>query len=249
MRKVLLAFAVSGFLLVPVNPARAEDESKAVIEKAIKAYGGEEKLARLQKVRLKGKGTLEIQGMSIDFTADSLVQHPGQMKNEIQIEVQGQKVSVLQVVNGDKGWMQVMGKTMLLEGDPLTELKAGMHASTVGRLLPLRDKAFTLAPLGEVEVNGKKAVGVKVSSKGQKDIELYFDKESGLVVKTARRSLDPANMMEVLQESFASVYKDFNGLKYPTKLLIHQDGKKYMEMEVTEFIPVDKVDDSEFAKP
>ena len=39
------------------------------------------------------------------------------------------------------------------------------------------------------------------------------------------------------------------GMKIAKKLLINRDGKKYMELDITEVKFLDKVDDSEFKQP
>ena len=51
----------------------------------------------------------------------------------------------------------------------------------------LRDADFQLSPAGEVKVNDRPALGLRVSRKGWPDVNVYFDKESGLVVKAATR--------------------------------------------------------------
>ena len=112
----------------------------------------------------------------------------------------------------------------------------------------LKDKAYTLAPLGEIRVNGRPAIGVKVSAKGQTDIDLYFDKTSMMLVKSARWSLTPTGK-EVNLEILYSDYKESAGVKQPmTHRLLH-DGKKFIDMEVAEIRLVDKIGDEEFAKP
>ena len=40
-----------------------------------------------------------------------------------------------------------------------------------------------------------------------------------------------------------------DGVKVPMKLLVQHDGKKYIELEVTEYRFVDRIDDAEFARP
>src|SRR5262245_2113439 len=70
MHKWLLP-ALMGVLLVSLPQGRADDnEAKTVIDKAIKAHGGEDNLVKLQQVRVKSKGTMTIMGMGIRFTSD-----------------------------------------------------------------------------------------------------------------------------------------------------------------------------------
>ena len=46
-----------------------------------------------------------------------------------------------------------------------------------------------------------------------------------------------------------SDYKDFEGIKRPTKIKCNRDGKDFWNAEVTEFKVLDKVDPQTFAEP
>ena len=114
--------------------------------------------------------------------------------------------------------------------------------------MPLKGKAFRLAPLGEVNIDKRPARGVWVSSKGHRDVNLYFDKETGLLVKTETRVKDD-NDQEVTEETFLGDYKEVQGTKQATKLTVKRDGELYLESEVTDYRLAEKLDDRVFAKP
>ena len=44
-------------------------------------------------------------------------------------------------------------------------------------------------------------------------------------------------------------FKDFSGLKFPTKIDMKRDDKKFLEAEILEVKPVEKLDPSLFTKP
>ena len=227
---------------------RAQD-AKAVIEKALKAQGGEENLKKYPAARVKAKGTMELMGAEIEFKLDSAVLNPDKFRNEIDIEFMGQKIPIVQVFDGKKGWQSMMGQTMEVEGDQLDELKEEAYTNNLEQLYPLlSDKKFELKLVGEEKVNDKPAVGVKVTCKEHKDITLYFDKESGLLVKSRKKSKDPGGA-EVDAETFYSDYKDVNGTKQSMKQLLKHDGKKFLEAEVTDMKLLEKIDPSTFEKP
>jgi hypothetical protein len=235
----------AGFVALQlVAPLRADDAAKATIDKAVKAIGGLEKLDKVKAMTTKDKGTYYGMGGEFPYTANYSIQLP----NQFRVEVEG--VFTI-VVDGNKGWTQRDGETKEMDKEELARHKEDQFAGWVTTLRPLQDKAFTLSPLGEIQLDGKPAVGVKVSHKDHKDISLYFDKGTGLLVKTERRvqtSPEEGNM-EVNQEAFYSDYKDVDGMKIPMKTLIKRDGNKYIEAEHTEVKPVDKLDDKVFAKP
>jgi hypothetical protein len=99
-------------------------------------------------------------------------------------------------------------------------------------------------------VADKPAVGVKVSHKDHQDVNLYFDKDSGLLVKMEHKTkAQEEGNKEVTQEDIYSDYQDIGGAKIPMKLTILRDGKKYVEGEASEVKAVDKHDEKTFAKP
>src|SRR2546421_176420 len=140
------------------------DDPKTVIEKAIKAQGGEDKLAQFKAGRWKGQGTLTLKGQNLPLTLETVYQLPDKYKTVMHIEV-------------------------------------------------------------------------------------HFDKDSVLPVKTVRPSIDAETLKEITIEVIYSAIKEFDGIKWPTKMVVNQDGKKLMEVDITEFKKLDKLDSNEFARP
>jgi hypothetical protein len=240
-----LGIPLTGVLaIILASPLRADDAAKATVDKAVKAIGGMQKLDKLKAVTTKDKGTYYGMGDGIPYTANYSTQWPDRFR----VEIEGYIIIVL---DGDKGWTQMNGETKEMDKEELARHQEDLFANWVTNLKPLQDKAFILAPLGEIKVDGKPAVGVKVSHKDHKDISLYFDKDTGLLVKTERRVQTGPEQgnMEVNQETFFSDYKDVDGLKIPMKAVIKRDGKQFVEAEHIEVKLVDKLDGKVFAKP
>ncbi len=151
--------------------------------------------------------------------------------------------------NGDKGWINMMGNTDEMSQDQLAAEREDLYAAWVATLEPLKDAAFKLAPLGEIKVGDRPAVGVKVSHKDHKDVSLYFDKDKGLLLKVQRRTKDSMTGQEVDQETFYSDYKEDDGVQRSRKQKTKRDGNDFLEIEITESKRVERLDESTFAKP
>jgi hypothetical protein len=231
-------------------PGRADDQAavNSVVDKAIKASGGEGKLAKYKAAMWKGKGKINVGGVEIDFAVEAAVQPPKESRVKSEGEFSGTKFERLQVVNGDKGWINLSGNTEDMPEDQLTAAKEDLYAGWVATLVPLKDAAFKLAPLPEIKVGNRPAAGVKVSHQRHKDINLYFDKEKGLLVKVQRRVKDMMGQ-EVEQETFYTDYKEHNGIQHPSKQKTKRDGSDFLQIEITEYKPVEQLDASLFAKP
>jgi hypothetical protein len=246
-RCALLAF---GFFLATV-PAEADDaaDARALVEKAVKAQGGQEKLEKFAAHTSKFKGTFHGMGQAIPMTGEISSQGADRFKMEAEVEAGGMKFRFVSVLAGDKGWVRVGDATTEMDKDQLAEAEEQAYAGWVGTLAPLKDKEFTLAAIGEAKVNDKPALGVKVSRKGRRDVDLYFDKETGLLVKTETRVKDEGSGQEVTEENYPGEYKEVQGTKQPTKFTVKRDGKLWVEGEATEQQLAEKLDDGVFAKP
>ena len=238
------------FLLVMALPLKADDAdaAKDIINKAIKAAGSEEKLSKLKAATIKFKGTFQEGDMNIPLTGEMITQGADQSRAVIQADIGGQAVTIIEVLNRNKGWKKEES-TKEMTADELKEARDGVHESWVATLVPLKDKAYTLTALGEIKVDDRPAVGVRVSAKDRRDVNLYFDKDTNLLVKSEMRVKDEAAGMEVNQETFYGDYKEVAGIQEAMRFVVKRDGKPFLNAQVEEIRRQEKVDDSVFGKP
>jgi hypothetical protein len=234
------------------SPQESEEAAKArtIINKAIQAQGGEANLAKQKIVRQKGtyrRFTDGKQGTPL-FSWEQITQLPDRSKSVQKGEIDGQKVSMTIVLKGDQAWMNVNGQVEDLDKQMIASMKEDLYAGEVSLLLPLKQKEYQLSVLAEEKVNGHSAAGVKVVSKGRPDVLLYFDKESGLLVKCVRQVPDGTGG-QVTQEEFFSEYKETDKVKLPRKLMTFADGKKIAEGTIDEVQFLQKIEEKEFDKP
>ncbi|HLN27672.1 MAG TPA: hypothetical protein VK395_08000 [Gemmataceae bacterium] len=248
MRSIMLLACVAGVVFGVAGVSRAEEQAQAVINKAIKARGSEEALSKYKAVTFKGKGVFYGFGDGIAYKIEAAEQLPNRHREVINADSQGNSIKRILVVNDDSGWLNLNDSLQELDKDKLDKEKAPLHANFVASLVPLKDKSYTLKYLGDSKQGDRLLVGVKVSSKGNKDVSLYFDKDTGLLVKAAYKGYN-ASGEEGNQEAIFSDYKEFDGLKEPTKITIKHNGDKYNEIETTELQHHEKLDDGVFAKP
>lgn len=247
-----LAFPALAALLLGTAPqARAADEPKDIIARAVKAHGGEEALAKLQAGQATNTGKMDIPGIGeVEFTQQLSFMMPDKLKETLEFSVGGQKVKVVTVADGGKVSITANGNDVPVSDQIKETLKSAQYMMKVARLVTLvRDKGYDLSLIGEVKVNGKPAVGVLVSKKGEKDISLFFDKETNLLVKVEHRTIAPGGTNEITEERVIAEYKkNADGIPMPKKLVLHHDGKKFLEAEVVEATLLEKLPDSEFKK-
>jgi outer membrane lipoprotein-sorting protein len=249
MRKRFITVLTVGFLLAGASWASAQDDAKALLDKAVKAHGGPDKLNKIKAQQSKAKGSVETPIGKVEFAQESSFQYPDKFKEVSHANVNGMQIDVTTVYNGKEGWMNVMGQSMPLEGNILEAIKDSIDTIALARLAFTGSKDYEASPLGEAKVNDRPSVGVKISRKGHKDVNLYFDKETGLLSKLEHRVKDPMSGQDLDEERIVTEYQDVDGMKVAKKATINREGKKYMDVEVTDLKFLDKLPDGEFEKP
>jgi hypothetical protein len=245
MQRMILTLAVAAGVLLSGAASQADDAVKTILDKAIKAQGGPDNLKKFPALVVKSKGKFYGLGEGMDYTAEQWYQAPDRFK----ISLDGGDFKFAQVINGKKGWVKINDDTMELPEAAVEEGKQEVHAQGLARLLTVTDKGLKLSSAGEMKIDGHAAIGVRFEAKGFRDVTLYFDKDSALVLKIERRGKDPRSGEEFTSESYYSGYKKVGDFQLAYKVKVNRDGKKYLEAEVTEAKPVEKLDDSVFDKP
>ncbi len=200
------------FLLL-ARPAlvRADDDAKAIIERAIKAGGGaESQSSRVLHTRLKGTNFNGKQDGDATFEGENIEAPDGRERMTLRLDLTGTKYVIISISAGKDSWTTINDELTDALNDPEVDAQRN-HVNRVLRLLPLlRDKDFTLTALGESKVERKDAVGVKVTCKGQPDVSLFFDKANGLLLKHAARIKQTTTKKVALEETYYSNFREVN---------------------------------------
>jgi len=194
MSRVLFALC-----LFPVV-ARAEDPSpRQLVEKAVRASG----LSRWDQplaVRYRYKFTSPAQQQAVlEVWGET---HSSRCR--VAVSEDGNPLASLFVSNGDRCWMQTNGRDESTESPACKIWQSIRYNERITWLVPLLvDRKFTLAPLGRSEHNGRAVLGVKVSYPDRPDASLFFDPETGALVKAHLvREGTPAGGATLLVQEF-----------------------------------------------
>jgi hypothetical protein len=249
MRKLLFP-VVAVFAFTPVLRADDAADAKAIVEKAIKARGGKSG-SKNTALTWKDKGKFTAMGLTLPYTADWAFQAPDKYRFVLAGDLGGAKVNLTVVANGEKAWGKEGTMTEEFTGMKLEQVLNEGYQFWVTSLTPLvADKGFTLATAKGQDVNGKPTVGVKVTRDKKPAITLYFDKDTGLLVKREITVKDEfQNWKPVLDEAYFSDYKEANGQKHFTKLKVVRDSKPMIEATLSDFKEAEKLDPKLFEKP
>jgi hypothetical protein len=252
MRKVLGAVVAMALVVsARAGVLAAAPDANAVIDKAIKALGGEAKIASLEgkPIETKAKGKLSFGGAEGDFTTRTVSVGLNRFRQEFDGDFGGNQIKGVTVVDGDKGWRNFAGNSGALEGGQLADQKRTMYLGTVPMVIvPLKGKDFKVESAKEEKVDNKAAVALKIIGPDKKDFTLYFDQETGLPLKMTAK-VAGLQGDEFQQETTYGDFKDFDGIKRATKVDSKRDGEKFIEIKITDMKVLDKVDPKTFAEP
>ena len=208
-----LSFAAVMLLLVPIR-LHADEDAKAILEKAIAAHGGAAKLAKLQTMSAKAKGTVNFglrskktDKLHVDApcTQEIAWQSPDRLKivNHLATE---DPVRSIECIIGEDGWSRSNDKLGPLSASKRDELHSQAHVRRLMQLTPLlRDNIYELSVLEEIRIDDRPARGIRVVCPGERDVKLYFDAETGQLAKIERRIYEEGGKKRYLQESFSVI--------------------------------------------
>jgi len=189
----------------------------------------------------------------LDLDTEWTVLVPDKLRLQMTVAVLGQTADVLIILNGEKMWFLANGQLLDSPPEQLSEMLTEMNrmwATSLTPRLPGESDEFQLATAKEKVVNGKPAAGVAVRNGKRPIVTLYFDKETGLLVKREATVRDlGTDDKEVLEEVMVSDYKEAGGRKYHTSVVVTRDGKPYYRSEVSMPREVEKPDPKLFDKP
>jgi hypothetical protein len=217
------------------------DPARAMLDKAMRAAGGEANLARYKAFRWTGKATVHAGGRDIPITGEWQVQPPDKAHVRNDDELGGRKNTRLLVLAGDRGWTQINGQTRPMDPALHALEREQFYLYELMRLAPLKGEPYRLAAAG--------AAGLRVSRASYRDVELTFDPQTWLLVKATSRRTDPGSGQEVVQEMALSGHAEAGGIRWPRRLVLRWDGRPFFDLEIAEFTPLEGLEERLFTEP
>jgi hypothetical protein len=250
MRRLVGVWCVAALLGGGEVRGDEEAEVRAVLDRAIAAHGGAEKLARYTAATMKIRGRLHnARGETCDFTGVTAAV-PRKLRVEVHLTVEGRDHRTVQVLNGKQGWVARNDQVQPMSKEQLDEEQEHLYVGVVSHLVALRGKRYTMTTLGEGNIRGRDAVGVCVRHKGRRDVNLYFDKATGLLMRTECLAKDvESGGREFMVQTLYDDYRPVEGVQVAHRFIIRRDGRLYVQSQAVEVKVAEKLDDRLFARP
>ncbi len=230
------AKAVGGAPKKPAEPKRAETTAEQLLDKYIQAAGGP---AAVEKISSRVmKATMDFGGRSVAI--DIYAKDPEQRISFAHMP-EGDSVTAF---NGHEGWLGMPGGRLReMHGSDLdgAAIDADLHLAT-----HLKQMFTEITARGMDKVGDREAYVVVGQREGKPPIRLYFDAETGLLIRLVRFGETALGRLPT-QIDYAD-YREADGVKIPYRwTLARPNGRFTIQVsEVRQNIPVD---DTKFVKP
>ena len=224
-----------------VTPAPGAPPVEQIFDKYLQALGGRERLARVTSFVAKGT--------SVGYGPEG-TNRPA----EIYAKAPGQRTTIIHTLDGDSttvfdgraGWMSAPHRPvplLALSGSDLDGVRLDAELSFPARIKDtLRDWRVGVPD----EINGRAVQVVQGTGAGGVLATLYFDSESGLLVRLVRYA--DSRVGRLPTQFDYSDYRDVSGVKMPFKFkMTWLDGLE--NFALTEIQPNIAIDAAKFGRP
>jgi len=221
----------------PAPVAAERPPAGPFLDKYVQAVGGADAIAKVTGHVQKGKLT----GFGPDPVPVDVVSKAGDKRITT---VHGQRGDNITAFDGEHGWLGNSGRPprdMSQAESDATRLDAALLFPSDPRRL---FKLFEVGAPGKIE--GKDAVKVIARNEGKPPAELWFDAESGLVVRLVRYAETPLGRNPT-QIDYAD-YRDAGGVKIPFRWTVARPSGRFT-IQLDESRQDVPVQDAAFAKP
>jgi predicted Zn-dependent peptidase len=197
--------------------------AQSVIEKAVKAVGGETAIDAIKDLQITGEATIIGQPMKLTFEMTHVV--PGNYINSIQM---GGMTLMKQMIKDGNYTMSMQGQSMPVEEDDQEEFNESAAIST--ELYMLRNK-YNFELKGIESVEGKDAYEIRITSPKGRKYSNFYDVVTGFKLKEVKEQEGPDGEKASAQV-FYSNYKLHGGIQVPEMILVDQ-GPIKIELKAT----------------
>lgn len=224
-------------------------EIDRLIDKAIEAVGGKQKMAEIKAVVWKSRAIVHDRDGVSETIGEYAEQKPDRYRAETTTEKNGKKWKRIIVINESECWVNENGQTRMMDKRTLADTREENFGIAVANdPTSLRNSDLTLSLLGKSKLGDKEVIGIRVESKRFCTVDVFFDERSGLTAKTIMHRRDGGK--EVPIQTLYDYAHDASGVVLPHKATTLRDGKAIAEQELLEFRTyTTPLDESFFTRP
>jgi hypothetical protein len=230
--------------------ARADDaaDARKLVEQAVEAHGGITAIAKMQTMTRSSSGKMFLLGQETPFKDELVVALPSKWRWNLDATAGGRPVQMLLILNGDNAWQGNSAGVLPMDKSRVNEIQDESQVLWLATLVPLlQAKDLQLGLVKDEVVNGRPAKGISVSRANKGDIKLYFDNQTHLLVKIARRAREAGVVID--KEYVYSDHQPVQGVMAPKRYSEWTSGRKFVDVGSIDYKFHSSIDEKYFTKP
>lgn len=203
--------------IAPLTDPESLSRGLQWLERMQQAMGGLDRLRAIKDWVTDGEGHLWLGASSMKYKETNRWIAPRTLRQEQDLPY-GRSVLFY---NGEVGWVA--------RPTGLAQMTAPMIRQAEDELFQL---PFTLAISNLVKDRTVCSLGaniVQITNTGGQGVRMYLDEQTALPARVTYLSQEPGNR-SVLVEQSLSGWKDFDGIRMPTRIVVKHNGRKFTEL-------------------
>ena len=196
-------------------PAAAADEAKTLIERAVRAKGGLERLKTIRTVQAVTDSVIELEGKKVTVPTTIRVRYPGAFR----VDSDTPAGRLTQVFNSGTFWIQDARGASVAPPGAAESLRGNVQRDSIALLLALADGRVKARRSSDVTIDGRSLPALDVDITPGGPLTLVLDPASGLILRQRYPAGSPAGGS--VEETFSD-YRDVEGLKVAFAVTVRQ---------------------------
>ncbi|HSU16217.1 DUF4412 domain-containing protein [Longimicrobium sp.] len=220
------------------TPAANLPPAQQVVEKYVQAVGGRQNIGKFSSRHSQVEMAIPAMGMTMNI--DVYQSRPNKMFMRVDMPGMGVTTSGY---DGQVAWTNnAMQGPRILSG---TEMNEALRQADFDASLDPAKSAATMETVGERTVDGRGCWNVRMVTRTGIEVMNCFDKETGLLVGSSMKQQSQMGEMQV--DVAYSDYKEFDGIRMPTKTTMSMMGQQMTS--TVKSVTHEPIPDSTFALP
>ena len=224
---------------------QAQAKPSAVLDRAIKAAGGESQLKEYPALEWGGLGVVHIPNRDIVIRGWWEIQPPDSAVVATYDTTRGPATTRRLIVAGPQGWLQRDTLFTPLPEDLLAEEQHQYYLYSLLRLVTLKEKGVKLRPVFPDSTGN---AGFTVERRGRLPVTMYFD-STGRVAYLVTRFAMPGPVAGDAQVVRLYGSTESEGIRWFRRMEILRAGKPYFDLDVESLVARHGIEDPLLAGP
>jgi zinc protease len=223
--------------------APSDADLSALIDRAVAAKGGLDRLRSIQTVEVESVITIrETPGGPVDVPTITSIRYPGGFRIDAALPTG----RLTQVFNAGQYWVEDARGAREAPAGLALEILSNVQRDGVPMLLALAERRLTATRVDDVVENGRAFPAIEVKTAGMRPVIVVFDPDTSLISR--QRYTMPAGAGASMEEAFSD-YRPVDGLQVAFKAVVRRDGVPLLDRVVRSVQLNVPLPPSHFTKP